>query len=117
MRATIILTFIFLSSCGHFKSEYSCNTVPGGVCKPLQQVYNDSINKRGDVKKPVENNGNVASSNQAYILDRSEFMPPILTGPEVLRVLYFSFENQENDLDGGGFVYLKVRESQWKKIK
>lgn len=38
---------------------------------------------------------------------------PILTRPVVLRVLYRPWENKAGNLDAGGYMFVRLKESEW----
>ncbi|MEJ3634468.1 TraV family lipoprotein, partial [Vibrio vulnificus] len=38
---------------------------------------------------------------------------PILTKPVTLRILFNSWQDNDKDLNAGGFVYIRLRDSEW----
>lgn len=124
MRILLVLIGISLiSGCATFTDEYTCGEIPEAGCTPVSEVYNKTsgnvydyrkdLNKSTDegekeVKAPIIN---VSSAHRAmnYVSPGD----PILTKPVVMRVLYRSFENDQKDLDAGGYTYLRMRDSEW----
>lgn len=124
MRNLLILIGISLiSGCAVFSNEYSCGDIPEAGCTPVSEVYDKTSGNvydyRKDLNKPEEDDDdnskapiiNISSAHRAmnYVSPGD----PILTKPVVMRVLYRSFENDQKDLDAGGYTYLRMRDSEW----
>lgn len=117
----LILLMVLLSGCSVFNDDYTCGRVPNTGCTPVSDVYNKSSgdfvdNRGGSYSKDEEKeaqipNINIASAHKA--INYASPGDPILTKPVVMRVLYRSYENDQKDLDAGGYTFLRMRESEW----
>jgi len=100
-------------------TNYNCGQFPESGCQPVSEVYertnngfhdyrrtlyDDEIEKDGYANRPIELN---QTQHAAVSGD------PILTRPVVMRVLFNSWKDKNGDLNAGGFVYVRVRDSQW----
>jgi len=121
----IFLTIILLPGCATFNDEYTCGAIPEAGCTPVSEVYdktsgnvydyrkdlnktNQKDNNKEEIKTPVIN---ISSAHR--VMNYVNPGDPILTKPVVMRVLYRSFENDQKDLDAGGYTYLRMRDSEW----
>lgn len=122
MRTLIALIGVSLiSGCAVFNDTYTCGEIPEAGCTPVSEVYDKTSGNvydyRKDLNKPEEEKESkvpvikVASAHRA--LNYANPGDPILTKPVVMRVLYRSFENDQKDLDAGGYTYLRMRDSEW----
>ncbi len=122
LKLLVIWGLVFLIS-GCVKDEFGCAQFPETGCRPVSDVYEETNNgivdyrkglnrKEGEGVSPVSSFGVVVSpSNRA--LNFAVSGDPILTKPKILRVLFNSWEDKEKDLNAGGFIYIKLRDSQW----
>jgi hypothetical protein len=99
------LLLLFLSNCA---TTYSCKTETAGKCQSISEVY-DNLNKKSVLEVKNENTPNDQQINFKQPLEGS----PILKEPKVLRVLLNYWEDEEKDLNLGGYVFVKVREAEW----
>ena len=122
MRITALLVLITLSSgCA---TKYSCGQFPRSGCQPVSTVYERTDNglndyrkglfdKKDNVKtsKGLKTNVQVGRAHQA--INYASPGDPILTKPVVMRILFNSWEDAEKDLNAGGYVFVKLRDSEW----
>lgn len=122
MKSIISMLFvILLAGCSTFSSNYSCGSIPEAKCKSVSEVYDDTNVNVYDYRKELNQNGKnqINSSLKIEISESNKsidyVMPgdPILTNPIIMRVLYNTHKNEQNDLDAGGYVYLRMKESEW----
>lgn len=122
MRVLIISAIVSLTSgCAIFDDQYTCDEIPEAGCTPVSEVYDNTsghvydyrkdLNKSDDEKESKVPVIKVSSAHRA--LNYANPGDPILTKPVVMRVLYRSFENDQKDLDAGGYTYLRMRDSEW----
>ena len=132
MKKLLFLAFTFsLVGCS---TKYSCGQFPEYGCQPVSAVYdrtNDGYNdyrrnlydgEKGEwdwddeyiFEEDADEGGNHIHIEQVYrTLNYSMPGDPILTKPVVLRILFNSWEDKEKDLNAGGFVYVRLRGSEW----
>lgn len=122
MRVVMLVSVIVsISGCAVFSDDYTCGRVPESGCTPVSDVYEkssgDFVDNRGNIYQKDEEkekqipNIKVSASNKA--ISYASPGDPILTKPVVMRVLYHSYENEQKDLDAGGYTFLRMRESEW----
>ena len=126
MRNVVILILVagFLGGC----TKFSCGQFPQSGCQPVSHVY-DRTNEgfydyRSTLNKKEEKSRNKGHRDH-YFDDRIEVGDahkainhanpgdPILTKPVVMRVLFAPWEDNQKDLNIGGYVYLKIRDAEW----
>ncbi len=119
LTTTMLCTFI--SACAN---NYSCGQFPDSGCQPVSAVYERTNNGFNDYRKQLylDKNGkknqdsgeiNITVNKTAKALNHSVPGDPILTKPVVMRILFNSWQDSEKDLNTGGYVYVKLRDSQW----
>lgn len=112
MRILIIvgLLTLFLSSCA---TTYSCKTQTAGKCQSISEVY-ANVNKEDHSN---DNNSNIDSNKMensgAQILAQPLEGKAVLKEPKVIRVLLNYFEDEERDLNLGGYIFVKVEDAKW----
>jgi len=135
----LILGAIGLAGCSSV--EYSCNQYPDSGCQPVSVVYektNDGyvdyrktlFNEKQEKKKTTHRHANnkrrvvhkhsddedglsINIGNTHRALNQASPGDPILTKPVVMRILFDGWVDKENDLHTGGYVYVKLRDSEW----
>ncbi|MFK5948037.1 MAG: TraV family lipoprotein [Methylococcales bacterium] len=133
----IIFGFIILNGCS---TKYTCGDFPGGGCQPVSTAYdktNGSLDDyRGDFYSGSKGQTEARSvdrysSDDDYDGDEegagvvinitpgkrslSTINPgnPILSKPITLRILLNQWEDKDHDLNGGGFIFIKLQDSKW----
>lgn len=130
MKSKITLLGCIVLAIQGCSSNYTCSQFPDTGCQPVSEVYektNGGLNdyrtdfyKGGDSESegslrdgrdPAKLELNIGQANRAlnYVTPGD----PILTKPVIMRVLFNSWEDSEKDLDAGGFVYIRLRDSEW----
>ncbi len=117
-----ILTVVILLMSG-CATNYSCSGVPDTPCRSISGVYNNTSSGIPDYRDEQEaGNTNSDSSNQSSninistsnnVLNYITAGDPILTEPRILRGLIFPYEDASKDLIIGGYVFMRISESQW----
>ena len=106
-------------------TDYTCGAVPGSKCKNVNEVYeqtNEGVkdyrsslygeSKEGSSRKAREVR-DIAVAPSANALNYKSPGDPVLVKPEVMRILFTSWVDKENDLNAGGYVYLQLGELRW----
>lgn len=124
MKKLIFLGLV-VSAISGCATDYSCGQFPRSGCQPVSTVYdrtNDGFHdyrrtlydeekkakgQRGDADTHVH----VGQAHRA--LNYATPGDPILTKPVILRVLFNSWEDKDRDLNAGGYVYVRLRDSEW----
>jgi conjugal transfer pilus assembly protein TraV len=108
-------------------TEYACPIPQGdGGCRSVAQVYEDtlddtdSITPSAGASKSAGNASSVTALMGATVTAApSPVLKPaapgdaVLSTPRVLRVLLFPWPDSDHDLQGGGYVYLRLDGGQW----
>jgi hypothetical protein len=126
------VTLMFLGGCASGAAEFTCGQFPESGCQPVSEAYNatngdlDEYDYRGQLFReddseilqahtnsfknalPTIQIGNTARSLNYVVAGDS-----IFSNPKILRVLITEWEDIDQDLHGGGFVYLVIEEGQW----
>lgn len=120
-RGILGLILLALAGCN---TNYSCGQFPQTGCQPISAV-NEAVSgevydyRKDFYKKKERENGdgqrNVAV-NISAVPNALNYASPgdvILTKPLVLRVLIDSWEDENKNLHAGGYVFVRVKESEW----
>ena len=134
MIKLILVVFFILYLSGCATSQYSCGQYPEAGCQPVSTVYNRTNDGYHDYRKTLySKNGkknsksrsrrridkvNTIQVSQAHrVLNYTSPGDPILSQPVVMRILFNSWLDKENDLNAGGFVFVKIRGGEWQMDK
>lgn len=118
----LILLIIGIGGCS---ANYTCGQFPQSGCQPVSTVYdrtNDGFhdyrralyeeekNKKNQ-RKDADLNVSVGQAHRTlnYITPGD----PVLKKPAVLRILFNYWEDKDKDLNAGGFIYIRLRDSEW----
>ncbi|MBQ4840001.1 TraV family lipoprotein [Pseudoalteromonas luteoviolacea] len=123
MKKLLFLAFTFslMSGCA---TNYSCGQFPESGCQPVSTVYDRTNDGYHDYRRTLydeeksegsrgESDAHVHVGQAHRTLNYNTPGDPILTKPVVLRILFNSWEDKEKDLNAGGFVYVRLRDSEW----
>jgi len=104
-------------------TPYSCGKLNQSGCQSVSKVYQRTSYKennsqatsgiRGGAEKRSSSNPKIRISATSNALQTIKPGDPLLTSPTVMRILLTSWEDKEKDLNAGGYVYIRVKESQW----
>ena len=118
-RALLCLAFL-LPACS---SSYTCGDFPEAVCQSVSETYdqsNDPAQNRDSrqgapsrSRAPASASEAPASALPSSVIDQPPLDGPFLTRPRLLRILVTPWEDKHHDLHSGGFIYLKLEDSQW----
>ena len=117
----LAFTFLLMSGCA---TNYSCGKFPESGCRPVSAVYDRTNDGYHDYRRTLYDEEKSEGSSgdgdihvhvgQAYrTLNYNTPGDPLLTKPVVLRILFNAWEDKEKDLNAGGFVYVRLRGSEW----
>lgn len=108
---------------GGCATEYACPIPQGdGGCRSVAQVYQDTL---ADTDSVTPSAGTAKSSEgsatsptasartQAPVLKPASPGDAVLSTPRVLRILFSPWPDSDRDLEGGGYVYLRLDGGQW----
>lgn len=114
MRTKIIFLFFLIFNLTGCAGSYTCNTYPTGKCQSVSKVYEKNKNKnyenRSDGEKEIQT-GKMKTSKE--VIQSTLLGSPILKEPKVLRVLLNYWEDDDKDLNMGGYIFVKVRDAEW----
>ena len=106
---------VFLLILGGCATTYSCNTRTAGKCQTISDVYKH-VDKNPDEspeRTQKELSTEYGPKNGGERFKEPLAGKPILREPKVLRVLLNYWEDEEKDLNLGGYVFVKVRDVEW----
>lgn len=127
-----ILVFVLMGAISGCAGKFSCGQFPRSGCQPVSSVYSKTNGELNDYRvgmnsKKASNRVNRHGRGSRKVNDThvhvgvaqnaiNKVIPGevILTRPVVMRVLLNSFEDKEKDLNSGGFIYVRLRDSEWK---
>jgi conjugal transfer pilus assembly protein TraV len=115
---------IVLSGCA---TEYACPIPQGdGGCRSVAQVYQDTLGDTGSMTpsaggtpstdasaKPTATTAAATSTAAVPVLKPANPGDAVLSMPRVLRLDFMPWRDSDDDLQGGGFVYLRLDRGQW----
>ena len=110
------LLLILLTGCA---TQYSCGQFPETGCKPVSEVYRHTNNNFYDYRTELYKKGNNKKREKGAQLRPGQPVfthqmgDPILTKPLVMRILLNAWEDKGGDLNAGGFIYIRVKDSEW----
>jgi len=128
---------LFLSACAVLLNgcaSFSCGQFPRTGCQPVSHVYERTNSGFEDYRTVTEsdlegqNEGRVAgrrggaraltgpvrTAGAVNAITGINPGDPLLTQPQVLRIKVLPWEDAQRDLNAGGYVFIRVRESQWR---
>ncbi len=116
MKKIILLFMFILTGCA--SSSFTCGEYPSGKCKSVSTVYKETQNDWVDYRKT---NVTQKKNSKDFKLNLSKPTPlsvplagkPLLSKPKILRILVTQWIDEDNDFNGGGYLYVKVRDSEW----
>lgn len=114
-----------LSLLGGCATNYTCGQFPQSGCQPVSTVYErtnegfhdyrrtlyDEEKKAKGKRQDAERHIQVGQAHRT--LNYSIPGDPMLTPPVVLRILFNAWEDKDKDLNAGGFVYVRLKDSEW----
>ena len=120
----LILMGLSLSLLGGCATDYSCGQFPESGCQPVSTVYDRTNDGYHDYRRTLyeeEKKKNSRGGDDAHVhigqahrtLNYSTPGDPLLSKPVILRILFNSWEDKDKDLNAGGFVYVRLRDSEW----
>ena len=120
-----VLFSLCLFMLGGCATTYTCGQFPQSGCQPVSTVYERTNEGFHDYRSTLYYEEKKAKSKrqagelqiqvgQAYrTLNVATPGDPLLTPPVVLRVLFNAWEDKDKDLNAGGFVYVRLKDSEW----
>lgn len=136
IASNLILITLFMSGCS---AKFSCGdgdkTSIG--CQPLTVVSDktqgkledyrnnismNNVDRYSDEKRNVQKlkeslfqNGEPKQSYQ--VLETVPIGTPILSQPKVASIYFAPYKDEQGDLNGGGYIYIKVTDAEWVIVK
>lgn len=112
MNILFILVLTLLGGC----ASYTCNEYPSGRCQSVSEVYEKTNRRGGQATKTeidkINSREEIKKGNEA--IHTPLLGNPILKEPIVLRVLLNSWEDEDQDFIMGGYIFVKVKDAQWR---
>jgi len=129
--ALSLIGTLFIVGC---TTPFSCGSFPKSGCQPVSEVYGKTNEGYFDYRKQ----GTLSDDARSYVFasdgttasrtpkeidvkvaraqQRLSYLPPgapLLSKPVVMRILMNSWVDDDNDLNAGGFIFVRLRESEW----
>ena len=128
---SILPLMLIVASC---TTPFSCGSFPDSGCQPVSEVYEKTnegfidYRKQGQLtddaksytfasdkpgSKVVKRDIDVHVGRSKRRLDQLPPGSPLLSQPVVMRILINSWVDDDNDLNAGGFIFVRLKESEW----
>ena len=110
-----LLLFISLAACS---PTYTCGDFPDAVCQSVSDTFEQTqvraaAQSRAAVSPDPTGSGPVVAPGAGPLVQDAAFDDPFLTRPLLLRILFTPWQDKEHDLHAGGYVYIRLEDSQW----
>lgn len=110
-----LLLCLSLAACS---PTYTCGDVPDAVCQSVSDTFEQTqartaAQSRAAVSPDPTGSGPVVAPGADAFEPDAAFDDPFLTRPRLLRILFTPWQDKEHDLHAGGYVYIRLEESQW----
>ncbi len=104
-----------LAACG---PSYTCGDFPEAVCQSVTNTYDQSRGTATQDSRAVDPSAPpepllLTTTNGVPLPHDVTFGDPFLSRPRLLRILLTPWEDKQKDLHAGGYVYIRLEESQW----
>lgn len=113
-----LLLVISLAAVTACSPTYTCGDVPDAVCQSVADTFEQthdraSSTSRAAARPDQTGPGLVAARGTEALAPDPGVDEPFLTKPRLLRILFTPWQDQAHDLHAGGYVYIRLEESQW----
>lgn len=122
-----VMALLIAAGLGGCATEYSCGQFPDAQCTPVSSTYEETNTGYEDyrrglfVKDKQQVQNEEARKVSAYAgysgyptrLSQAESGDPLLSKPVYLRLSFNDWVDLEGNLNSGGYLYVKIRESEW----
>lgn len=110
-----ILLFISFTACS---PTYTCGDFPDAVCQSVSDTFEQTQGRAASQSRAAAppdpaGSGPVAAPGTDPLMHDAEFDGPFLTKPRLLRILFTPWQDKERNLHAGGYVYIRLEDSQW----
>lgn len=97
---------------------YTCGDVPDAVCQSVSDTFaqtqaRTALKSRAAAPPDSAGAGPGVVPGPEPLGQDAAFDDPFLTRPRLLRILVTPWQDTEHDLHAGGYVYIRMEESQW----
>jgi type IV conjugative transfer system lipoprotein TraV len=96
-----------------YRKDHKHEEDDSNVSPKYQTRAGGKVRLRRGSNKTVKPSEVIRISNSHRSLNFAAPGEPILTRPVVLRVLYRPWENKAGNLDAGGYMFVRLKESEW----
>ncbi|MCY4133256.1 MAG: TraV family lipoprotein [Nitrospira sp.] len=115
MKLLLLSVFAGLAACG---PTYTCGDFPDAVCQSVSETYDQTRGDAGQDSHAVStpdppDHVILTTPDMASSPKDAGLGEPFLTRPRLLRILLTPWEDKQKDLHAGGYVYIRLEESQW----
>ena len=114
------ITVLAFTSCA---PTYTCGDFPDAVCQSVAETYAQSndpaTSPNGGISRPAHSGAVPLASDSTHpaadspAQDYGQGDGPFLTRPRLLRIMLTPWEDKHQDLHAGGYIYLRLQDSQW----
>ena len=115
MKLLLLSVLAGLAACG---PTYTCGDFPDAVCQSVSETYDQTWGDAGQDSHAVStpdppDHVILTTPDMASSPKDAGLGEPFLTRPRLLRILLTPWEDKQKDLHAGGYVYIRLEESQW----
>lgn len=121
------IALVLVAGIGGCATEYSCGQFPDAQCTPVSSTYEETntgyhdyrqglfVNDKKQDGKDKSDKGQAYTAYSGYPtrLSQAESGDPLLTKPVYLRLSFNDWVDLDGNLNSGGYVYVKIKESEW----
>lgn len=119
IKTSILLSVLSLTACST-AVKYTCNDIEGTNCHSLSTTAEQTAYAIPSTGKSLSETANLDRNKPLYShklagkqLSYVDAGKPMLTEPWVAGIYFTPHVDAQGDLDAGGYVYMKVSDSQW----
>ena len=90
--------------------------MPDAVCQSVSETFEQTQDRAAAPSRaavPPDPAGPRVAPGPEPLGPDAAFDDPFLTRPRLLRILFTPWQDEAHDLHAGGYVYIRVEESQW----
>ena len=117
---TSVIAFFF-TGCA---ADYTCGMFPSSGCQPISKVdentkgelydYRDDLYMQSQANKKKKRSSSAKQKiGKSTVLRTVEPGNPIIAKPEILKIYFADWIDEDRDYNAGGYMFIRVRDADW----